>query len=126
MECAKITHSLLGLYLAGNDCKVDIQCLLKECVITCTLRSIEYLTTEPFKNFYCYDFSNLPRGCAWTFSFGAKWHQGSPAPCSIVTLYLVTSFKNGVQMPKLMLIDLVYAAAPGYQRWPAFFKSSYF
>ena len=32
MECANITHSLIGLYLAGNVCKVDIQCLLKECV----------------------------------------------------------------------------------------------
>ena len=32
-ECANITHSLVGLYLAGNVCKVSTQCLPMECVI---------------------------------------------------------------------------------------------
>ena len=44
-ECANITHSLVGLFLAGNFGKNDIQCPLMECANKCTLhnRSLDVL-----------------------------------------------------------------------------------
>ena len=38
-ECANITHSLIGLFLAGNIGKVNIQCPPMECANNCTLHN---------------------------------------------------------------------------------------
>ena len=39
LECANITHSLIGHYLAGNISKVDVQCPPMECANNCTLHN---------------------------------------------------------------------------------------
>ena len=52
MECANITHSLIGLFLAGNISKVNVQCPSKECANNCTLHN--RTVTVPARNVHMY------------------------------------------------------------------------
>ena len=72
-ECANITHSLVGLYLAGNVCKVDTQCPSMECANNCTLckrtLGLRWVTTFELGKLILWSFLSAKHFCSFSVSF---------------------------------------------------------
>ena len=73
MECVNITHSVIGLHLAGNVFKVDTHCPPMECTNNCTLckrtLGLRWVTTFELGKLILWSFLSAKHFCSFSVSF---------------------------------------------------------